>query len=173
METSWFDNWESLIRTICLTTLGYAAMVLILRISGKRTLSKMNAFDFIVTIALGSCLATVALNKNVPLADGVTAIILFIGFQFLLTWLSVRIKTIKKLITSSPSLLFYKGEFLYPAMKKERITVEEIYSKGRQEGIATLDEVDMIVLETTGDITLIKKAVGGKKPTYEDVKVGT
>lgn len=66
MENIWFENWTSLIRTICLTTLGYAAMVLILRISGKRTLSKMNAFDFIVTIALGSCLATVALNKNDP-----------------------------------------------------------------------------------------------------------
>ncbi|MDN3689148.1 DUF421 domain-containing protein [Cyclobacterium jeungdonense] len=173
METIWFDNWASLIRTICLTTLGYAAMVLILRISGKRTLSKMNAFDFIVTIALGSCLATIALNKNVPLADGVTAILLFISFQFLLTWLSVRKKTIKKLITSSPSLLFYKGEFLYRAMKKERITVEEIYSKGRQEGMASLDEVDMIILETTGDITIIEKAIGAKKSTYEDVKVTT
>lgn len=173
MENIWFENWTSLIRTICLTTLGYAAMVLILRISGKRTLSKMNAFDFIVTIALGSCLATVALNKNVPLADGVTAILLFISFQFLLTWLSVRIKTIKKLITSSPSLLFYKGEFLYPAMKKERITVEEIYSNAWQKGMASLDEVDMIILETTGDITFIEKAIGGKKLTFEDVKVAT
>ncbi|MBD3628476.1 YetF domain-containing protein [Cyclobacterium sp.] len=173
MENIWFDNWESLTRTICLTTLGYIAMVLLLRISGKRTLSKMNAFDFVVTIALGSCLASVALNKNIPLADGVTAIGLFIAFQFLLTWLSVRIKTIKKLITSSPSLLFYKGEFLYPAMKKERITVEEIYSKGRQEGMASLDEVDMIILETTGDITLIEKTIGGKKSTYENVKVAS
>lgn len=108
-----------------------------------------------------------------PLADGVTAILLFIGFQFLLTWLSVRIKTIKKLITSSPSLLFYKGEFLYPAMKKERITVEEIYSNAWQKGMASLDEVDMIILETTGDITFIEKAIGGKKLTFEDVKVAT
>ncbi|MBD3629954.1 YetF domain-containing protein [Cyclobacterium sp.] len=171
MENIWFESWESLIRTICLTTMGYIAMVFLLRVSGKRTLSKMNAFDFIVTIALGSCLASVALNKNIPLTDGVTAISLFIAFQYLLTWLSVRKKEVKSLITNSPSLLFYKGEFLYEAMKKERITVEEIYRSGRQQGISKLDEVNMVILETTGEITLIQKIHRGTKPTFEDVKV--
>jgi uncharacterized membrane protein YcaP (DUF421 family) len=171
MENIWFDSWESIIRTICLTTLGYSAMVLLLRVSGKRTLSKMNAFDFIITIALGSSLASIALNKNIPLANGVTAIILFIGFQFLLTWLSVRIKTIKTLITSSPSLIFYKGNFLYQAMKRERITVEEIYSAGRQRGISTLDEIDMIILETTGEITIIERITNHEKATFENIEI--
>lgn len=171
MENIWFDNWESTIRTICLTTLGYIALVLLLRVTGKRTLSKMNAFDFIITIALGSSLASIALNKSIPLADGVTAIILFIGFQFLLTWLSVRIKAVKTLVTSSPSLIFYKGNFLYQAMKKERITVEEIYNAARQKGISTLDEVDMIILETTGEISIIEKITSLKKTTFEDVEI--
>ncbi|MFC4870752.1 DUF421 domain-containing protein [Negadavirga shengliensis] len=170
MENIWFDSWDSIIRTGCLTTLGYCAMVLLLRVSGKRTLSKMNAFDFIVTIALGSCLASIALNKNISLADGVTAITLFIGLQLLLTWLSVRIKTIKKLITSSPSLIFYNGNFLHHVMKKERITVEEIYSAGRQKGISRLDDIDMVILETTGEITIIEKKTTGQKSTVEDVK---
>lgn len=171
METIWFVSWESLIRTICLTTLGYTAMVLLLRVSGKRTLSKMNAFDFIVTIALGSCLASVALNKNISLADGATAIGLFIAFQFVLTWLSVRIKPVKKLITSTPSLLFYNGEFLNQTMKRERITEEEISSTARQQGLASLEDVDMIILESTGDIAIIEKATVGKKSTIDNVKV--
>ena len=172
MENIWFDNWESLIRTICLTTTGYIAMVLLLRVSGKRTLSKMNAFDFIVTIALGSSLASIALNKNIPLADGVTAIFLFIVFQFLLTFLAVRVKAIKTIVTSSPSLIFYKGNFLHRAMKRERITVEEIYSAAREKGIPTLAETDMIILETTGEITIIEKITARDKATFEDVEVG-
>lgn len=172
MEKIWFDGWESIFRTICLTTLGYIALVLLLRISGKRTLSKMNAFDFIITIALGSCLASVALNKSISLADGVTAVALFIGFQFMLTWSSVRIKAIKNLITSSPTLLFYKGDFLHKAMKTERITVEEIYGAGRQKGISTLDDIDMIILETTGDITIIERSTKGAKPTFNNVMIG-
>jgi uncharacterized membrane protein YcaP (DUF421 family) len=171
MENIWFHNWESISRTIFLTTFGYSAMVLLLRVSGKRTLSKMNAFDFIITIALGSSLASVALNKSIPLADFVIAIGLFIGFQFLLTWLSVRIKAVKALITSSPSLIFYKGNFLVQAMKKERITEEEIYNACRQKGISTLDEIDMIILETTGEMTIINTLTKGKTPTYEDIEI--
>lgn len=171
MENIWFESWESILRIICITPLAYVAMVFLLRVSGKRTLSKMNAFDFVVTIALGSVLASVALNQNIPLADGVTAILLFIGFQFLLTWLSVRVKAVKTLITSRPSLIFYKGSFLYQAMKKERITVEEIYSAARQKGLSTLDGIDMIILETTGDIAIIEEITNRKKTTFEDVEI--
>ncbi len=70
MENYFFDNWESIARTLTITISAYLILIFFLRVSGKRTLSKMNAFDFIITIALGSCLATVALNKEVALADG-------------------------------------------------------------------------------------------------------
>ncbi|WP_194972466.1 DUF421 domain-containing protein [Aquiflexum lacus] len=171
MENILFDSWDSLLRVIFITPLAYFAMVFLLRVSGKRTLAKMNAFDFVVTVALGSIMASVALNKNIPLSNGVTAIFLFIGFQFILTWLAVRIKAVKTLITSSPSLIFYKGNFMHQAMKNERITEEEIYSAARLEGLSTLDEIEMIILETTGDITIIQKITAGEKNTFEDVKV--
>ncbi|MEB2777832.1 DUF421 domain-containing protein [Algoriphagus sp. D3-2-R+10] len=171
MENIWFDSWESILRIILVTPLAYFTMVLILRISGKRTLSKMNAFDFVVTIALGSTLASVALIQNIPYANGITAILVFIGLQFIFTWLSVRVRAVKTLITSRPSLIFYKGEFLNQAMKKERITVEEIYSAARQKGLSTLDGIDMIIFETTGDISIIEKITDNTETTYQDVKI--
>ena len=131
----------------------------------------MNAFDFVVTVALGSTLATIVLNKNIPLAEGVIAIFLFIGLQYILTWLSVRIKAFKTLITSKPSLVFYKGNFLYENMKKERISTEGIKSAARQKGISSLEEIDIVILETTGDITIIEKISNNKKTTYDDVKL--
>lgn len=171
MKNIWFfDSWESILRIICVTPLAFVAIVLLLRFSGKRTLAKMNAFDFVVTIALGSVLAGVALNQNIPLADGVTAILSFIGIQFLFTWLSVRVKAFKTLITSRPSLIFYKGKFLHQAMKKGRITVEEICSAARQKGISNLDGIDMIILETTGDISIIEKITDRKGTIFEDVE---
>ena len=59
MKNIFFDSWESVVRTIVITVLAYVLLIVLLRISGKRTLSKMNVFDLIVTIALGSTLATV------------------------------------------------------------------------------------------------------------------
>ncbi|HET8859340.1 DUF421 domain-containing protein [Marivirga sp.] len=171
MENFWFDNWDNIFRIICVTPLAYISMVILLRVSGKRTLSKMNAFDLVVTIALGSVLASVALNKKIPFAEGVTAFIVFIGFQFLFTWLSVRINKFKTLITSTPSLIFYKGDFLHSAMKKERITVEEVYSTARQNGYSNLDEIDFMILETTGDIAIIKKNANKQNNTLKNVKM--
>ena len=169
MENVFFDNWESMIRTACLTILGYISMVIFLRISGKRTLSKMNAFDFVITIALGSCLATLSLNKNVSLADGILAFFLLIFLQFVLTWLSVRISAVKHMITSRPALIFYKGEFLYEVMKKERISMEEIYNAGRLKGLSSLDDIEIIVLETTGDISIIEKKIQKTLDTTENI----
>lgn len=132
----------------------------------------MNAFDFIVTIALGSCLATIALNRNIKLAEGALVYFTLIGLQFIITWTSVRVKKVKKIVSGQPVLLLHKGELLETTMKKERITIEEIYVAARTNGIGNLNEVEVIVLETTGDITVISK-LGGDKPrpdTMENVK---
>lgn len=157
MENIFFTNWESIFRTAILTILGYFTMVLLLRISGKRTLSKMNAFDFIITIAVGSGLATLALNKQVSLADGFVAFSLFVTLQFCLTWLSVRNKYVRRLITNEPSMLFYNGAFLNKQMKKHRMTKEEVFKASRQKGFSSLENVDMVILETTGEITILRK----------------
>ena len=85
-----FDSWAGLGRVLLVGTLAYVALVLLLRISSKRTLGKLNAFDLVVTVALGSTLATVLLSKSVALAEGVLALGLLILLQYLIAWLSVR-----------------------------------------------------------------------------------
>ncbi len=170
MEQLFFDNWHSLTRTFVITIMAYICMVLLLRISGKRTLSKMNAFDFIITVALGSSLATVALNKAVPLADGALAFALFIFLQYLITWLSVRIKWVKNLVTSQPVLLLYKGELIKETVQKERITIEEIHLSAREKGFQKLKDIDLMILETTGEITVVGKIDSGDALALQGVK---
>jgi uncharacterized membrane protein YcaP (DUF421 family) len=85
-----FDTWSGLGRVLIVGTLAYVALVFLLRISGKRTLTKFNVFDLVVTVALGSTLATVLLSTSVPLAEGILALGLLIALQYAITWLSVR-----------------------------------------------------------------------------------
>lgn len=170
MEHYFFSSWQSILRTVVLTILAYMSLIILLRSFGKRSLSKMNAFDFIVTVALGSTLATVALNKSVPLADGVLAFFLLLFLQYCITWLSVRVKAIKNLVTNTPALLYYKGHQLEEVMKKERITLEEIHAKVREKGFAHLHDIEAIVLETTGELTIISKVQQGPATTLQQVK---
>src|SRR5512147_637578 len=116
-----FDSWAGLGRVAVVGLLAYAALVLLLRISGKRTLTKMNAFDFVVTVALGSTLATVLLSKDVVLAEGLLALLLLCGLQFIVAYLSVRSRRVESMVKSEPTLLLYRGRFLDDAMRRERI----------------------------------------------------
>src|SRR5690606_20899093 len=120
MENIFFSSWASSVRTLLVGLLAYPALIIMLRISGKRTLSQMKEFDFIITVALGSTLASVLLSKDVSLADGVVALGLLISLQFILAYFSVRSKKFSKIISSEPTLIFYKGDFLWTALKKER-----------------------------------------------------
>lgn len=160
MEYIFFDGWSGIVRIAITTVIAYFIVIFLLRISGKRTLAKMNAFDFVVTIALGSILGGVILNKNIPIAEGLTAIAFLIALRFLLTSLSVPSKKFKKMISSSPTLLYYKHQLLNKVLKKERITIDEFHKAVREAGFINFDEIFAVVLETTGDITVIAKDNG-------------
>lgn len=170
MKNIFFDSWESIFRTVVISILAYVLLILLLRVSGKRTLSKMNAFDFIVTIALGSTLATVMLSKDVALIDGVLAFFLLIFLQYIITFLSARYKTISNLVKSTPALLVYKGEMLRQVMKKERIAEDEIYAILRQKGLGSIEEADAIVLETDGSLTVIKQVPSLNNETFKHTR---
>ena len=85
-----FDSWEGVLRVLVVGSLAYLGLVAWLRITGKRTVSKWNAFDLIVTIALGSTLATVLLTDSVALVEGLAGMGLLIMLQYAISWLSVR-----------------------------------------------------------------------------------
>lgn len=153
-----FDTWSSLGRVILVGTLAYVGLVLMLRVSGKRTLSKMNAFDLVVTVALGSTLATVLLNRSVPLVEGLAAFALLIGLQFVITWLSVRSERIQDLVKAEPTVLVSKGKPIPGAMRRQRVTMEEVHAALRQSGHADLDNGITVVLETDGSLSVLAGA---------------
>lgn len=153
-----FDNWSGLLRVLVVGSLAYAALVLLLRISGKRTLSKMNAFDLVVTVALGSTLSTVLLSKDVALAEGVLGMALLISLQWIVAWVSVRSRRWRNLIKSEPRLLFFRGEMLEEALHAERLTRDEVLAAVRSEGILSLDSVHAVVLETDGKVSVLTQA---------------
>lgn len=160
MEGVFFNDWQALLRTGVIGVLAYVSLVILLRISGRRTLSKMNAFDLVVTVALGSTLATVILSKNVTLAQGSLAFALLIGMQYIVTWSSVRIAWIRQVVTGEPALLLYQGALLPVAMRRARVTADEVRSAVRASGLAGLGEVEAVVLETDGSFSVVKQAAG-------------
>ncbi|CAM4212897.1 YetF domain-containing protein [Vreelandella rituensis] len=158
METIFFDGWGAIVRTGIIGVLAYVALVTVLRISGKRTLSKMNAFDLIVTVALGSTLATILLSKDVSLAQGIAALGLLVGMQFVVTWSSVRARWVRQLVTGEPALVLYQGKLLPEALKSARVTEDEVRAAVRSAGLPMLEVVEAVVLETDGSFSVVQRS---------------
>jgi uncharacterized membrane protein YcaP (DUF421 family) len=150
-----FESWESLLRVLVVGGSAYVALVVMLRLSGKRTLSKMNAFDLVVTVALGSTLATVLLDRSVPLADGVLALGLLVFLQYAITWTSVRSDRFQDLVKAAPTTLVRDGDFLEDNMRAQRVTREEIEAALRQHGVAAVDRARSVTLETDGSLSVV------------------
>lgn len=161
MDLDWtmiFNGWGPIVRTCILGTLAYLAVVFLLRVSGKRTLSKMNAFDFVVTIALGSTLASILTSDSVALSQGIVALALLILLQWINTFLSVRWRSFQKILKAQPTLLVYQGEFLQDSMKQQRVTEVEILAAAREQGISHPRQIEAAILETEGSLSIVRRS---------------
>ena len=164
-----FDDWSGIGRTLLVGAVAYGGIVLFVRIAGKRTLAKMNAFDLIVTVALGSTLATILLSKDVALAEGLTAFALLIGLQAAITWLSVRTRIVPRLVKSEPMLLVWRGRQRDEALKRERVSEAEILQAVRQAGLSRVQDVHAVVLETDGSFSVIAEGPHGEESALRNV----
>lgn len=143
--------WRTLIVGIC----AYVLLVGVLRITGKRTLSKMNAFDLVVTVALGSTLATILLSKDVALAEGVTGFLLLAGAQYAVTWTSIRSPRFRRWIKAEPQALLRDGQMLAEPMRAARVTQDEVEAAIRTAGHIDPAQIALVMLETDGSMSVV------------------
>lgn len=152
-----FDGWTGVAHTVASALIGYTALVILLRISGKRTLADMNAFDFVVTVALGSILATMVLSASVTLAEGLAALVVLVALQALVAALAARSETVRHAVKAEPTLLVSNGKLLPEAIHSVRLSEAEVFAAIRADGEADLADIAAVVLETNGDISVIAK----------------
>ncbi|MFI2856633.1 DUF421 domain-containing protein [Paenibacillus sp. JSM ZJ436] len=167
-----FSSWNDLLRIVIIGVLSYLSLILMVRISGKRTLSKMNAFDFTVSVAVGSSFSTVILNKDITLAEGLTAFLVLIGMQYLLAWCASRSRRFRRVLQSSPELVYYQGQYVNRIMKKNRIDEHDIYQSVRSEGVTNMNEVYAVVLEPNGKLSVLQNAEAEDNSILEEAKPG-
>jgi len=156
-----FGSWEAVGRILVVGVLAYAALVLLLRGFGKRSLAKMNAFDFVVTVALGSILASVVVSKDVPLADGLAAFAVLLVAQYAVSWASVRWAAVRRAVKSEPTLLLFQGRLLPDALRAQRVNAEEVRAVLRGHGMARVEDAYAVVLETDGSFSVLSAPSGG------------
>lgn len=153
-----FDDWTGIGRVLIVAGIAYVSLIFLLQASGKRTLAKMTAFDFIVTVAVGSILANIILSKDTVFVEGMIAFVVLIGAQYTISSFSSRSKKFERLVKPEPTLLMYRGQFLHETMHNERVTDADILAAIRQRGLSSVENVEAVVFEADGSIDIITGA---------------
>ncbi len=142
----------------------------VLRVSGKRTLAKLNAFDFVVTVALGSTLATILLNSTVSWAEGAVALAVLAGLQFLVAVVASRVPAARSVVTAQPTFIVRDGAVLDGALREQRVAPAEVRQAVRGAGYGDLRQVAAVVLETDGTLNVIASSKRGDGWALGDVQ---
>lgn len=161
-----FDGWDTIYRVIVVGIAAYVGLVVVLRISGNRTLSKMNSFDLVVTVAFGSTLSTILVSRDVSLAVGLAALALLVLLQLAITWCSVRSPLVNRLIKTRPTVLLRDGALCHDALRRVRVTADEIMAAVRKQGRGSLHDIDLVTLEADGSLSVIAAAQAGDRSAY-------
>jgi len=168
-RSMFFSGWHAIVEVLVLGVLGYGALIFMLRMARKRTLAQMNVFDFVFVVMMGEILAMTIMSEEIPLAKGLTALALLIALQGLLSWLTTTSTAVEHVINGEPTLLLHRGRFLHDALRAQRVTEAEVLAAAREEGIADLEEVEAVVLETNGSFSVIHKGHPSQASTLRDV----
>ena len=166
-----FESWYNVGRTVVLSIITFAALIVLLRGSGKRTLSKLNVFDFVFVVAVGSVFASTIISKDVTLVEGIAALATLIGIQIFLAELAARSSIAERIINGEPALLLSRGKFIPRALRKERITEEEVRAAIRAKGVNRVEDVDAVILENDGTLSVAWEAKGPGHSSLVDATV--
>ena len=157
----WFDSWSAVLRIALVGVASYVALLLLLRVGGKRVLAKLNAFDLVVTVAIGSMLASAVLGKDITYSDALTGMVLLIGAQWLLTRVTTSLPGGRKFINAEPTLVLVEGEIVESALSRMRLTRGEVMQAVRSSGQGGFGSIAAVVLEPDGTLSVIPTSAVG------------
>lgn len=147
---------DMVLRALCLSAAAMVWIVLLVRINGLRSFSKMTNFDFVMTIAIGSLLAGASQSTE---WTAFLQALLAMATLFFVQWLTARLRKqsndFQELVQNCPILLMQDGVFLHDALESSRVAKGDLIAKLREANVLSFDQVRAAVLETTGDVSIL------------------
>lgn len=136
----------------------YAVVIFSVRLMGKRQLGELQPGELVITILISN-IATLPLeNTSVPLLVGILPILTLVCLEVLMSWFSMKSKTLRRLVSGSPKIVIRDGSIIQQTMLDLRLTVDDLLMSLRSNQIFSPDEVQFAIVETTGTISVYPKA---------------
>lgn len=138
------------------------ALFLLARLMGKKQIAQLSFFDYTIGISIGSIAAAVSVDRHIPLHDGITSMLIWAVIPLLFSFLSLHSMTARSWLDGMPTVLIQDGKVLEKNLRKSRYTVNDLLEALRLKGVFSVSEVRFAILETNGEISVLKKTMAGQ-----------
>ncbi len=146
-----------MINTFIRVTIIYLLVLIVMRLMGKREISQMQPFELVIAIMIADLASVPMSDTGIPITNGIIPILALLLFQLLISIINLKSINLRKIICGKPQILIYRGKIDEKALKKEKITVNELQERLRQKDVFSLSDVEYVILETNGEISVIQK----------------
>ncbi|WP_019720845.1 DUF421 domain-containing protein [Heyndrickxia coagulans] len=155
---------ENLLIIFFRTLLMYVAILVIFRLMGKREIGELNVLDLVVFIMIGEMAVVAIENHSEPVVNTLLPMVVLLGIQIALALFSLRSNRFRKLIDGKPSILISKGKIDEKEMRKQRYNFDDLLMQLRSKDIDNIADVEFAILETSGELSVVKKSKNKNKP---------
>ena len=171
IDWDWITTSGTTLLMISITGVAvYAALLLLTRVSGLRSFSKMSSFDFAITVAIGSVAATTLLAPTPSLLAGIFGLAVLYGMQWVVSKARRKHSSVERLVDNEALLVMAGEKILDEHLDSARMSEDDLRSKLRQKGVVHPREVLAVVFETTGDVSVILRGDEASPWIFTDVR---
>lgn len=146
-----------MLNTFVRVSIIYILVLVVMRIMGKREISQMQPFELVIAIMIADLASVPMSDTGIPIFNGIIPILALLLFQLIISIINLKSIKLRQIICGKPQILIYRGKIDEKALKKEKITINELQERLRQNNIFTLGDVEYAILETSGEISVIQK----------------
>lgn len=156
---------------ICFRTiLVLIILFFITKMMGKKQISELNFFDYVVGITIGSIAADISLDIEKNMLAGIAALFIYGFISYIISFISIKSILARRFFIGVPTVLVEKGKIIESGLKKSKIDVNDLLMEARENGYFNLDEIDYALMEVNGNISFLPKEK--EKPvTKKDMKI--
>jgi uncharacterized membrane protein YcaP (DUF421 family) len=155
-----FHSWSDVGRIAVIAAMLFVVVVAVLRFAGQQALAQMSGYDVIVTVTLGSIVATAILTPTLTLTDAFAAVIVLLGLQRLTRWMQSRWLPVHHAVREAPRVVLWDGQLLEDRLRDVKVSADEVRAAVRKSGFRSLSEVRVVVLENDGQWSVVAKRDG-------------
>jgi uncharacterized membrane protein YcaP (DUF421 family) len=166
-----FDGWESVARVAATAAVIYLALLAVLRVVGEQALAKMSAYDLIVTVALGSLVASIPLSSGITVTDGLAAIGTYLALQEVTRIILKHSRRARSVVKAAPRIVLWDGRLLHDRLSAANLTEDEVRAAVRRAGRASYSEVLAVILENDGEWSVVSRSDATDLSAFEGLDV--